>query len=122
MHSLFIVLFILGHGEKLDSQPAVTLPQSTAIKTLSLESKPERKRLVFTATIYTEKVELAFNSQDTFVVGKCYYEIFALRLCLLLAERALSRDYIVKMWSSKTLYLTASRAEGDYSGLMHGLE
>ena len=34
---------------------------------------------------------------------------------LLLAERALSRDYSVKMWSSKTLYLTASRAEGHYS-------
>ena len=41
---------------------------------------------------------------------------------LLLAERAISRDYLVKMWSSKMLYLTASRAEGHYSGLMHGLE
>ena len=29
---------------------------------------------------------------------------------LLLAERALSRDYPCKMWSSKTLYLTDSRA------------
>ena len=41
---------------------------------------------------------------------------------LLLTERALSRAYLVKMWSSKTLDLTPSRVEGHYSGLMHGLE
>ena len=31
---------------------------------------------------------------------------------LLLAECAISRDYLSEMWSSKTLYFIASRAEG----------
>ena len=41
----------------------------------------------------------------TFVCGLGYQQAI-----LLLAERALSRDYPCKMWSSETLYLTASRA------------
>ena len=31
---------------------------------------------------------------------------------LLLAERALSRDYSIKMWSSENQYLTASKSKG----------
>ena len=44
-------------------------------------------------------------------INSDFSELRTSHLVLLLAERAQSRDYSVKMWSSENQYLTASQAK-----------
>ena len=88
----------------------------------NLVSASQDGKLIVWDGYTANKVSRSLLVEIYFKMNPICFSCFLVINQLLLADRALSRDYLVKMWSSKMLYLSASRAEGHYFWLMYGLQ